>query len=153
MALQAQKIDVFRALLQVGSVFVHFEPARGGSIIPERLLKQTQVVLQFGLDMAIPIPDLKYDGNGIFGTLTFKGIPFTCFVPWHCIFALVGDDGKGLTWDIPKGLLEELSTKETGKVKSLSDHKSKTISHHNSASLPQKTTSKRPIPSYLRLVK
>lgn len=48
--------------------------------------------------MPVPIPDLRVDEEGIFGTLSFKGIPFSCFVPWASVFALVGEDAKGMVW-------------------------------------------------------
>lgn len=92
------KKDVARALLLRGSVFVHLDPRRSGVLVPARLRHQAQVVLQVGLDMPVPIPDLRVDDEGIFGTLSFKGVPFSCFVPWAAIFALVGEDSKGMVW-------------------------------------------------------
>jgi stringent starvation protein B len=92
------KKDVARALLLRGSVFVHLDPRRSGVLVPARLRNQAQVVLQVGLDMPVPIPDLRVDEEGIFGTLSFKGIPFSCFVPWASVFALVGEDSKGMVW-------------------------------------------------------
>jgi hypothetical protein len=50
--------------------------------------------------MAKPIPDLKVDKNGVSGTLSFKGEPFFCRVPWEALFAVVGtEDSKGAVWD------------------------------------------------------
>lgn len=92
------KKDVARALLLRGSVFVHLDPRKAGVLVPTRLRLQAQVVLQVGLDMPVPIPDLRIDDEGVYGTLSFKGVPFTCFVPWGAVFALVGDDAKGMVW-------------------------------------------------------
>ena len=92
------KKDVARALLLRGSVFVHLDPRQPGVLVPARLRLQPQVVLQVGLDMPVPIPDLRIDEEGVYGTLSFKGVPFTCFVPWGAVFALVGDDAKGMVW-------------------------------------------------------
>ncbi len=92
------KKDVARALLLRGSVFVHLDPRKAGVLVPTRLRLQAQVVLQVGLDMPVPIPDLRIDEEGVYGTLSFKGVPFTCFVPWGAVFALVGDDAKGMVW-------------------------------------------------------
>lgn len=92
------KKDVARALLLRGSVFVHLDPRLDQVVVPERLRHQPQVVLQVGLDMPVPIPDLRIDDAGVYGTLSFKGAPFTCFVPWESIFALVGEDAKGMVW-------------------------------------------------------
>ena len=86
----------------------HFCSAAASSFISTRvspacssqrgLRLQAQVVLQVGLDMPVPIPDLRVDEEGVFGTLSFKGVPFTCFVPWGAVFALVGEDAKGMVW-------------------------------------------------------
>ncbi len=81
-----------------GSVFLHLDPRRPGVLVPSRLRSQPQVVLQVGLDMPVPIPDLRIDEEGMFGTLSFKGVPFACFVPWGAVFALVGEDAKGMVW-------------------------------------------------------
>jgi hypothetical protein len=81
-----------------GALFVHLDPRIGGVRAPEWLMKQPQLVLQVGLDMPVQIPDLRVDDDGIYGTLSFNRTPFTCFVPWDAVFALVGDDGRGLVW-------------------------------------------------------
>ncbi|MFT3921038.1 MAG: ClpXP protease specificity-enhancing factor SspB [Myxococcales bacterium] len=104
------KKDVARALLLRGSVFIHLDPRRSGVLVPARLRSQAQVVLQVGLDMPVPIPDLRIDQEGVFGTLSFKGVPFACFVPWGAVFALVGEDAKGMVWhaDMPAEIAAEV---------------------------------------------
>ena len=92
------KRDVARAFLLRGSVFVHLDPRREGVSVPKHLADQPQVVLQVGLDLPVPILDLRVDDEGVFGTLSFARSPFHCIVPWSAVFALVGDDGKGLVW-------------------------------------------------------
>ncbi len=77
---------------------MHLDPRQAGVLVPTRLRLQAQVVLQVGLDMPVPIPDLRIDEEGVYGTLSFKGVPFTCFIPWGAVFALVGDDAKGMVW-------------------------------------------------------
>ena len=79
--MKPSKLDVCRATLLKGSTFVHLDPSTMGTLVPYRLRFQSQVVLQFGLDMPVPIPDMKLDQAGISGTLSFKGVPFSCFVP------------------------------------------------------------------------
>jgi stringent starvation protein B len=110
------KQDVARALLLSGSVFVHLDPRTPGAQVPKWLRRQPQLVLQVGLDMTIPIPDLRVDDRGIYGTLSFNRAPFTCLVPWEAIFALAGDDGRGMVW--PESMPEEISAeieREAGK--------------------------------------
>jgi len=151
--MKPSKPEVCRALLNKGSVFVHLDPSTLGTLIPYRLKFQSQVVLQFGLDMPVPIPDMKIDQAGISGTLSFKGVPFSCFVPWTAVFALVGEDGKGLTWDIPQTVLDEMAATKAGKLVSLAEHKTETIGYEK-RSIPHRTpTEKASRPSYLRLVK
>ncbi len=56
--------------------------------------------------MAVPIPDLRVEDDGLSCTLSFNRTPFYCVIPWSAVFALVGDDGRGLVWpdDVPKEL-------------------------------------------------
>jgi hypothetical protein len=97
------KKEVALALLEGPSVFVHLDPRREGVIVPKWLMGQPQLVLQVGLNMAIPIPDLKVDDDGVTCTLSFNRAPFWCSLPWNAIYALVGEDGRGMIWpnDVP----------------------------------------------------
>lgn len=101
------KKDVARALLLKGSMFVHLDPRRDDVRVPAWLMNQPQLVLQVGLDMPVPIPDLRVDGRGVFGTLSFNRTPFTCSVPWEAVFAVVGDDGRGMVW--PESMPPEIA--------------------------------------------
>lgn len=98
------KKSIMQTLLLRGSVFMHINPKKcPGVKVPSRLINQDQIVLQVGLDMPVPIPDLLVDETGVRGTLSFKGVPFLCVIPWDSIFALIGEDAKGCVWqaDIP----------------------------------------------------
>ena len=108
------KLEVVRALLLRGTVFVHLDPRREGVAVPPWLAKQPQLVLQVGLDMAVPIPDLKVDEEGIYGTLSFNRSPFPCAVPWEAVFAMAGDDGKGMVWpdSMPGEILAEVEREQ-----------------------------------------
>jgi hypothetical protein len=59
--------------------------------------------------MAIPIPDLTIDEAGISCTLSFNRSPFWCRIPWHAIYALVGEDGRGGVWpeDVPPEIQQQ----------------------------------------------
>ena len=93
-----EKREVARMLLVKGSVFVHIDPRIQGVIVPDWLRKQPQLVLQVGLDLPVPIPDLAIDEDGVYATLSFNRSAFSCRMPWEAVFALVGDDGKGMVW-------------------------------------------------------
>ncbi|MGC4064486.1 MAG: hypothetical protein QM784_07555 [Polyangiaceae bacterium] len=60
-------------------------------------------MLQVGLNMAVPIPDLDVAEPGITCTLSFSRRPFFCSIPWKSVFGLVGEGGPGLVWpdDVP----------------------------------------------------
>jgi stringent starvation protein B len=89
---------VAEALLDDGGLFVHFDPRVPGVVAPARFKAQPQLVFQFGRGLTIPIPDLLVDVEGISGTLSFQRTPHACFVPWDAVFALVGDDGRGMVF-------------------------------------------------------
>lgn len=104
-----EKRHIFSALLKKSSVFVHLNGRSVGTGIPAFLRLQDQVVLQFGLDMPVPIPDLNWDDYCVSGTLSFKGVPYFCEVPWTDVYALVGEDTKGMVFqeDMPQSVRDE----------------------------------------------
>lgn len=97
------KKEVALALLEESSMFIHLDPRRPNVVVPKWFTGQPQLVLQVGLNMAIPIPDLRVDDDGITCTLSFNRAPFWCNIPWTAIYALVGEDGRGGVWpeDVP----------------------------------------------------
>ncbi|MBW2522980.1 MAG: hypothetical protein JRI23_02335 [Deltaproteobacteria bacterium] len=100
------KREVALALLEGPSMFVHLDPRREGVTVPQRFRKQAQLVLQLGLDMAVRIPDLEVTEEGITATLSFNRTPHWCGIPWAAVYALVGEDGRGMVWpdDVPPEL-------------------------------------------------
>jgi stringent starvation protein B len=97
------------ALLEQASVFVHLDPRTDKVFVPPWLKRQPQLVLQIGLNMAIPIPDLEVDEAGLSCTLSFNRSPHHCQIPWNAVFALVGDNGRGMVWpdDVPPEVAAE----------------------------------------------
>jgi hypothetical protein len=102
------KKEVALALLEGSSLFVHLDPRRPGVLVPKWFTGQAQLVLQVGLNMAIPIPDLKVDEIGVSCTLSFNRAGFWCRLPWSAIYALVGEDGRGMVW--PEDVPQEVAT-------------------------------------------
>jgi stringent starvation protein B len=104
-----KKKDVALALLEQASVFVHLDPRTDKVFVPPWLKRQPQLVLQIGLNMAIPIPDLEVDDAGLSCTLSFNRAPHHCQIPWNAVFALVGDNGRGMVWpdDVPPEVAAE----------------------------------------------
>lgn len=97
------KKDVAVALLEKSSVYVHLDPRHEGVRVPPWLKQRVPLVLQVGLNMAVAIPDLDVGDDAISCTLSFQRRPFFCFVPWAAVFALVGEDQRGMVWpdDVP----------------------------------------------------
>jgi len=100
------KKAVALALLRGPSLLVHLDPRKPEVVVPPDFKQQSQLVLQVGLNLAIPIRDLEVTDEAISGTLSFSRTPFWCFVPWAAVFALAGEDGRGLVWpeDVPPEL-------------------------------------------------
>jgi stringent starvation protein B len=96
-------------LLERTSVFVHLDPRRPGVVVPQGFLKQPQLVLQIGLNMAISIPDLDVGEDGISCTLSFNKRPHFCSLPWSSIYALIGEQGGGMVWpeDVPPEVVSQ----------------------------------------------
>jgi hypothetical protein len=90
-------------------MFIHLDPRRPDVLVPKGFMGQPQLVLQVGLNMAIPIPDLQIDETGISCTLSFNRSPFWCRIPWPAVYALVGEDGRGGVWpdDVPPEIQQQ----------------------------------------------
>jgi stringent starvation protein B len=97
------KKDVALALLEQASMYIHLDPRADSVQVPAWFKKQPQLVLQVGLNMAVPIPDLNVDEQGLSCTLSFNRAPFFCMIPWRAVFALVGEKGQAMVWaeDVP----------------------------------------------------
>jgi stringent starvation protein B len=92
------KKDCALELLEQTSLFIHLDPRASGVMVPQWFRKQPHLVLQVGLNMAVPIHDLRVEEEGVSCTLSFNRSPFFCVMPWNAIFALSGDDGRGVVW-------------------------------------------------------
>lgn len=107
------KKEVMLALLENSSVFIHLDPRKEGVVVSKGFLGQPQLVLQVGLNMAVRIPDLTVEDDGVSCTLSFNRTPTWCHVPWHSVYALIGEDGRGMIWpeDVPPEVAEQASKK------------------------------------------
>lgn len=100
-----EKLSVANFMLESCGFYIHVAINKmhdsKNLVIPEYLKKHQSAILYFSKQAEIPIPDLKVDSSGVFGTLQFNGNPFTCFIPWNNVFALILADDR-VTYD-PKG--------------------------------------------------
>ncbi len=97
------KKDVAIALLEKSSVYVHLDPRHEGVRVPPWLKQRVPLVLQVGLNMAVRIPDLEVGDEALSCTLSFQRRPYFCFIPWSAVYAIVGEDQRGMVWpdDVP----------------------------------------------------
>lgn len=100
------KKEVALALLERSNVDVYLDPRAKGVVVPPQFRKEPRLILKIGLNMPVPIPDLRLDDESMSCTLSFNRTKFYCVVPWLSVFAMVGDDGRGMVWpdDVPQEL-------------------------------------------------
>jgi len=88
-------------LLGYDNVKVVVAGAVPGLVLPPELLTQAEdhgVTLEIGLNMPIPIPDLRLDDDGFVASLSFNRVPFKCFVPWAAVLIVGVVDQAQFVW-------------------------------------------------------
>jgi stringent starvation protein B len=98
------KQDAFLALLREGWTSLHLDARRPGVIVPAHLRGEAHLVLQYGHDLPISIPDLEVDDYGVRATLSFSRNPQLTVVPWSAVYVVACDDGRGVLYqeDVPE---------------------------------------------------
>jgi stringent starvation protein B len=92
------KQDAFLALLREGWTSLHLDARRPGVIVPAHLRGEAHLVLQYGHDLPISIPDLEVDDYGVRATLSFSRSPQLTVVPWSAVYVVACDDGRGVLY-------------------------------------------------------
>ena len=97
------KQQAFLALLKEGSTSLHLDARRPGVVVPEAFRSEAHLMLQYGYDLAIPIPDLEVDEYGVRATLSFSRTPHLTVIPWTAVYAIASVDGRGVLYpeDVP----------------------------------------------------
>jgi stringent starvation protein B len=97
------KQQAFLALLKEGSTSLHLDARRAGVSVPEAFRGDAHLMLQYGYELAIPIPDLEVDDDGVRATLSFSRTPHTTVIPWAAVYAIASVDGRGVLYpeDVP----------------------------------------------------
>jgi stringent starvation protein B len=108
------KREVALALLQGSMVSVYLDPRGEDVHVPPWFKKQAQLMLQIGLNMPVPIPDLDVGEEALSCTLSFNRRPEYCRIPWGSIYALVGQDGRGMIW--PEDVPPEVAAQAEGRA-------------------------------------
>jgi stringent starvation protein B len=110
------KRDVLEKLLEDGPVLIHLDARHAGVEVPDAHRDNARLVLRLGFGLSPPIPDLSFDDHGVRATLTFRGKPHPCMVPWDAVYAVVAEDGRGLVWPehVPPDVAAELEQELRG---------------------------------------
>jgi stringent starvation protein B len=112
------KRDAFLAFYAEGWVSVHLDARRAGVDVPADFNDNRHLVLQYGRDMPVAIPDLTVDDDGIRATLSFSRTPHSTFIPWNAVYIVACTDGRGILYyeDVPEdvSLVARAVDPETG---------------------------------------
>ena len=111
------KQQAFLALLKEGSTSLHLDARRPGVVVPEAFRQEAHLMLQYGYDLAISIPDLEVDEHGVRATLSFSRTPHITVIPWTAVYAIASVDGRGVLYpeDVP-GDVSVMSGSEAGEA-------------------------------------
>jgi stringent starvation protein B len=111
------KQQAFLALLKEGSTSLHLDARRPGVVVPEAFRQEAHLMLQYGYDLAISIPDLEVDEHGVRATLSFSRTPHMTVIPWSAVYAIASVDGRGVLYpeDVP-GDVSVMSGAEPGEA-------------------------------------
>lgn len=116
--MSVHKKEALRRLCDKGNFSVILDPKVPGVIVPPNLRNQSQVVLNWGVNVHPEIPDLVLTDRALCGTLSFRGKEFHCTVPWDSVRSMtdlvshrsskptfVVHDGWQVTSSPPRGQL------------------------------------------------
>lgn len=114
-------------LLSERSIFVHVRGNHPKVKLPANWKNTDHVVLQWGYNLPVNIPDIKLTNKSLSGTLTFKGVPFHVDIPWEAVYAFVTEAGMGRVFeeDVPESLkaLEKKKKESSVQLKLVSSQK------------------------------
>ncbi|MBI4511190.1 MAG: hypothetical protein HY698_16275 [Deltaproteobacteria bacterium] len=104
-----EKQSVLRDILEKGPALLQLDARREEVEVPPVHKGDARLVLRVGYGLQPPIPDLAFDSQGVRATLTFRGTPCRCQVPWRAVYAIVGEDGRGMVWpeDVPPDVAKD----------------------------------------------
>lgn len=106
------KRETFLALMEKGWVSLCLDARADGVELPGHLRGEPRLVLQYGLNMPVPITDLDVGEEGVRATLSFDRTPHCTFVPWSAVYIIMPTDADqpGVLYaeDIPPELQASL---------------------------------------------
>lgn len=113
------KQEAFLTFLKDGWVTVYVDARRPGVSVPPHLKDEARLVLQYGLNMPVPVDDLEVTEAGIKATLSFSRQPHSTLIPWTAVYVIACTDGRGVLYqeDVPAELMAaaaEAEVEESG---------------------------------------
>jgi stringent starvation protein B len=93
----------FLSMLTEGWVSLHLDARRPGVVVPGPFASHPHLVLQYGRNMPIPIPDLEVTEAGVSATLSFSRVPHRTYVPWSAVYVISCTNASGVLYreDLP----------------------------------------------------
>jgi stringent starvation protein B len=101
------KQQAFLALLKRGWVSLHLDARHPGVVVPVSFRGEPHLVLQYGYDLPILIPDLEVGDQHVRATLSFSRTAHLTVVPWSAVYVISCIDGSEVryTEDVPEDIL------------------------------------------------
>ncbi len=100
------KQKTFLSMMSEGWVSLHLDARRPGVVVPGPFASHPHLVLQYGRNMPIPIPDLEVTEAGVSATLSFSRVPHRTYVPWSAVYVISCTNASGVLYreDLPAEL-------------------------------------------------
>lgn len=99
------KQDLLRRLLEEGMVQVMLDARTGGVDVPSHLRGDYQLRLNLSYRFN---NHMEIDQDGVEATLTFKGEPYTCRIPWRSLYMMVLTSNEDPPYIFPGDMPPEL---------------------------------------------
>lgn len=93
------KRDVVSEMLTEGSVLLVIDGRREDVRVPS-ISKTAPLVLEYGYNMATPIPDLELSDDGVSATLSFDRAQVPTFVPWTAVIGAMQAGRLQVVWEV-----------------------------------------------------
>ena len=114
MTAERKRFALEHLLAQEPAVYLLINPDVPNVVLPP--LTMRPVVLLLGLNLPVPILDLRITDEGWSATLSFNRRPFKVEVPWSAVCEIVNDDcTRGIRFpeDYPKDIDQQVEARAT----------------------------------------
>ena len=87
----AEKKETIENLLEKGMVMITLDARHEEASLPDYLTTEPQLVLNISTRFNLPLDVTDW---GVHATLTFRGSPFNCEIPWNAIYIMVSHETR-----------------------------------------------------------